>query len=311
MLVFFGLITALFLVIKSAEYAMQYSTKIATNLKIPKYVVGFLIVSVISALPETFIGIDSALQGTPSFGLGTLLGANVADLTIIFAIPIFLCSRCLMVKSKILKHGKLYIFMIALPVVFGFNGYYSRWEGIILILAGFYFYYLLFWRNRESIIKSDGYFSWKYFSFLLLSMMALLVSANFTVKFGVSLAENFNVHPIIIGMFFVGLGTTLPELLFSIKAVKRNHDELAIGDIMGMVITDSTIVMGILALISPFAFNPKIIYITGGFMVVASVILLYFMRTGKTLNKKEAIILVFFYLLFVFVELFANSFFDI
>ena len=309
MLVFFGLITALFLVIKSAEYAMQYSTKIATNLKIPKYVVGFLIVSVISALPETFIGIDSALQGTPSFGLGTLLGANVADLTIIFAIPIFLCSRCLMVKSKILKHGKLYIFMIALPVVFGFNGYYSRWEGIILILAGFYFYYLLFWRNRESIIKSDGYFSWKYFSFLLLSMMALFVSANFTVKFGVSLAENFNVHPIIIGMFFVGLGTTLPELLFSIKAVKRNHDELAIGNVMGMVITDSTIVIGILALISPFAFNPKIIYITGSFMVLASIVLLYFMRTGKSLNKKEAIALVLFYLLFIFAELFANSYF--
>lgn len=309
MFAFFGLIIALFLVIKSAEYAIRYSTKIATNLKIPKYIVGFLIVAIISALPETLIGIDSALQGTPSFGLGTLLGANVADLTIIFAIPIFLCSRCLMVKSKILKHGKLYIFMIALPVMFGFNGYYSRWEGILLILAGFYFYYLMFWRNRESIIKVDGYFSWKYFSFLLLSMMALLVGANFTVKFGISLAESLNVHPIIIGMFFVGLGTTLPELLFSIKAVKQNHDELAIGDILGMVITDSTIVIGILALISPFAFNPKIIYITGGFMLLSSIILLYFMRTGRSLNKKEAFMLVLFYLLFVFAEYFANNFF--
>lgn len=309
MLSFIGLIFALIIVIRSAEYAIQYSTKIATNLKIPKYIVGFLIVAIISALPETLIGIDSALQGTPSFGLGTLLGANVADLTIIFAIPIFLCSRCLNVKSKILKHSKLYIFMIALPLIFGFNGYYSRWEGIVLILAGFYFYYLLFWRNRESIIKNDGYFSWKYFSFLLISMMVLLVGANFTVKFGISLAKSLSIHPLIVGLFFVGLGTTLPELFFSIKAVKRNHDELAIGDIMGMVITDSTIVVGILALISPFAFNPKIIYITGSFMLLASVILLHFMRTGRSLNKKEALILVFFYALFVFAEFFANSYF--
>lgn len=309
MFAFLGLIIALFFVIKSAEYAIRYSTKIANNLKIPKYIVGFLIVAIISALPETLIGIDSALQGTPSFGLGTLLGANVADLTIIFAIPIFLCSRCLTVKSKIIKHFKLYIFMIALPVIFGFNGCYSRWEGIILILAGLYFYYALFWRNRESLVKNDGYFSWKNFSFLLLSMMALLVGANFTVKFGVSLAESLNVRPIIIGLFFVGLGTTLPELLFSIKALKQKHDELAIGDIMGMVITDSTIVIGILALISPFAFNPRIIYITGGFMVLASIVLLYFMRTGKSLNKKEAIALVFFYVLFVLAELFANSYF--
>jgi cation:H+ antiporter len=309
MFAFLGLIIALAIVIKSAEYAIRYSTKIANNLKIPKYIVGFLIVAIISALPETLIGIDSALQGTPSFGLGTLLGANVADLTIIFAIPIFLCSRCLTVKSKIIKHFKLYIFMIALPVIFGFNGYYSRWEGIILVLAGFYFYYALFWRNRESIVKNDGYFSWKYFSFLLLSMMVLLVGANFTVKFGVSLAESLNVHPIIVGLFFVGLGTTLPELLFSIKALKQKQDELAIGDIMGMVITDSTIVVGILALISPFAFNPRIIYITGSFMVLASIVLLYFMRTGKSLNKKEAIVLVLFYLLFVLAELFANRYF--
>lgn len=309
MFAFLGLIIALAIVIKSAKYAIRYSTKIANNLKIPKYIVGFLIVAIISALPETLIGIDSALQGTPSFGLGTLLGANVADLTIIFAIPIFLCSRCLTVKSKIIKHFKLYIFMIALPVIFGFNGYYSRWEGIILVLAGFYFYYALFWRNRESIVKNDGYFSWKYFSFLLLSMMVLLVGANFTVKFGVSLAESLNVHPIIVGLFFVGLGTTLPELLFSIKALKQKQDELAIGDIMGMVITDSTIVVGILALISPFAFNPRIIYITGSFMVLASIVLLYFMRTGKSLNKKEAIVLVLFYLLFVLAELFANRYF--
>ncbi len=309
MLALIGLIIALFIVIKSAEYAIQYSTKIATNLKIPKYIMGFLIIAIISALPESLISIDSALQGTPSFGLGTLLGANVADLTIIFAIPIFLCSRSLMVKNKIIKHFKLYVLIVALPVIFGFNGYYSRWEGIILVLAGLYFYYLLFWRNRNSIIGKGGHFSWKYFSFLLLSMMALLVGANFTVKFGVSLAENLDIHPIIVGLFFVGLGTTLPELFFSIKAVRQNHDELAIGDIMGMVVTDATIVVGILALISPFAFNPKIIYITGSFMVAALVILLYFMRTGKSLNKKEASILIFFYLLFVFAEFFANKYF--
>lgn len=309
MFAFFGLIVALYIVIMSSEYAIRYSTKIATNLKIPKYIVGFLIVAIISALPETLIGIDSALQGTPSFGLGTILGANVADLTIVFAISIFVGLRSLTVKSKILKHSGLYIFMIALPVILGFNGYYSRWEGIVLIFAGCYFYYALFWRNRKSIIKNEGYFSWKYFSFLLLSMMALLVGANATVRLGVSLAKSLNVNPIIIGMFFVGLGTTLPELLFSIKAVKKKQDELAIGDILGMVITDSTIVIGILALITPFTFNPKIIYITGGFMVVSSIILLHFMKTGRSLNKKEAITLTFFYLLFVFAEIFAHRYF--
>lgn len=298
----------MFLVIKSAEYAIKYSLKISSGLKIPKYIVGFLLIAVISALPETFIGINSALQGTPSFGLGTLFGANVADLTIVFAIAIFLCSRSLTVKSKIIKHEFLYIFMITLPVLFGLNGLYSRWEGAILILAGLYFYYLLFWRNRKTYFQNDGYFPWKYFSFLLLSLMALLASANFTVKFGVSFAESIQIHPVLIGIFFVGLGTTLPELFFSIKAIRQNHDELAIGDIFGMVITDSTIVVGLMAMISPFYFNPKIVYITGGFMVLASIILLRFMRTGKSLNRKEAVILVLFYLLFILAEFYANNY---
>lgn len=306
---FLGLIISLFLVIKGAEYAILYSTKISKGLKIPKYVVGFLLVAFISALPEAFIGIGSALQKTPSFGLGTLLGANVADLTIIFAIVVLLSPRSLKVKSQIIKNGPLYILMIAFPVILGFNGYYSRVEGIALILLGFYFFYFLLSGRKKPSSKDKISFSWKCFLLLVLSLVILLIASHFTVKFGVSFAKEVGLHPVLIGMFFVGLGTTLPELFFSIKAVRKKHDELAIGDIMGMVIADSTLVIGLIATIAPFSFNPNIIYVTGVFMATASVILLYFMKTGRSLNKKEALFLILFYLLFIFAELLANNYF--
>lgn len=309
MLNFVALLFSLFLVIKSAEHAIKYSLKISNNLRVPKYIVGFLLVAVISALPETFISVNSAMQGTPSFGLGTLFGANVADLTLIFAVVVMFSSRALRIKSKVIENSWQYVFLITLPVIFGLNGYYSRLEGVVLILAGVGFYYNLLARERRLVTKKGGFFSWKNFSLLLISMAVLLVASDLTVKFGVQFANNINMHPVLIGMFFVGLGTTLPELLFSIKAMRNNHDELAVGDIMGMVITDSTVVVGLMALISPFSFNKKIVYVTGFFMIAASVLLLYLMSTGKSLTKKEVLALFAFYLVFVFSEFSVNGYF--
>jgi len=90
LLSFVLLIISLAVVIKSADLAIKYSTKLAESFHLSKYVVGFLIVSVISILPETFISITSAFEGIPAFGLGTLFGSNVADLTLVFVLVIFL-----------------------------------------------------------------------------------------------------------------------------------------------------------------------------------------------------------------------------
>jgi Ca2+/Na+ antiporter len=81
---------------------------------------------------------------------------------------------------------------------------------------------------------------------------------------------------------------------------------MAIGDILGTVLADATIVVGILALISPFNFPVKIVYITGGFMVIASFVLFKFMKSGKLLSKRESYALLFFWIIFVLVEFIAN-----
>ena len=118
------------------------------------------------------------------------------------------------------------------------------------------------------------------------------------------LAELLKINPAIIGMFIIGLGTVLPELFFSIKASRENHDSLALGDILGTVIADATIVVGIVATISPFAFNPRIVYLTGIFMLISIIVLLYMMKTNRTLSKKESLLLLSLYIIFVLFELF-------
>lgn len=300
----FVLIISLFLLIKGATLSTRFAVKVAESFKLSKYVVGFIIVAVISILPETLISINSAIAGVPSLGLGTLFGSNVADLTLVFAIIIFVTKKNIKVESKILKNNIIYPFILLIPIILGLDGYYSRIEGISLLIIGLIFYYFAFKNNDEprieNVPKDDRK---KYILLLLASMAVLLVGSHFAVTSTANLASNIGISPIIIGIFILGLGSTIPELLFSIKSVKKNDDSLAIGDLLGTVLADATIVVGILALISPFFFPIKIVYVTGVFMVISSFLLFYFMKSGKTLTKNESLILFIFWLVFILTEL--------
>lgn len=304
----FIFIVALLMVIKGATLATKYAAQLAESYRLSKYTVGFIIVAIISILPETFISINAALEGIPSFGLGMLFGSNIADLTLVFAIIILLARRGLKIESKILKNYTVYPFILLLPLVLGFNGHFSRIEGVTLILTGGIFYYLALRSGIDGTIPlSNGNGRWKSFLMLIFSMVVLLAGAHFTVTSATSIANYAGVSPILIGMLIVGLGTTMPELFFSLKSVKKRDDSLAVGDLLGTVLADATIVVGILAVVNPFSFPTRIIYITGLFMVVASFILFHFMRSGRILSRREAWMLFLFWLIFAVVEFAANQ----
>ena len=299
---------ALFMVIKGATLATGYASRLAESFHLSKYTVGFLIIAVISILPETFISINAALEGVPSFGLGMLFGSNIADLTLIFALLVFLAGRSLKVESKILKNQVVYPFILVLPLILGLNGHFSRLEGVALILAGGIFYYLALRKGADNSVSlnSDSH-KIKNSLLLLFSMAIMLIGGHFVVTSATSLANSLGVSSVLVGMLIVGLGTTMPEFFFSLKSVKERNDSLAIGDILGTVLADATIVVGILALVEPFFFSVKIIYVTGLFMVTASFVLFYFMRSGRMITKKEAFLMFVFWLLFVLVEFVISS----
>lgn len=303
---------SIFLIIKGATLSTKYAFQASEKLKISKYVVGFIIVAIISIIPETLVSINSALAGVPSMGLGTLLGSNVADLTIVFAIIVFFANRNIQVESKILKENIIYPFFLLIPIILGLDGYYSRVEGLVLVIIGLIFYYIALRENKENeptpiTVEVDKKSKDNHILFLVLSLVMLLLGSYFVVSSTIYIANYIGVSSVVVGMLAIGLGTTMPELFFCLSAISRNHDSLAIGDILGTVLADATIVIGILALISPFYFPTKIIYIAGLFMVFASILLFYFMKTGKSLSKKEAMLLASFWILFILIEIIVNG----
>lgn len=303
--IFFG---ALFLVVKGATYATKYASSLAESFRVSRYTIGFIIISTISILPETFISIQSALSGVPSFGLATLFGSNIADLTLIFVIIILYSGRKIKVEGSILKKIRLYPLLMLLPIVLGMDGFFSRIEGVALILAGTVFFYNSFKQTGELPEHTPGVRARFVSGFLLIvSMAMLLVGSHFTVTSAVTLASYVGVSPVLIGMLIVSLGTTLPELFFALKSVRKHDDALGVGDILGTVLADATIVVGILAVLRPFAFPLTIIYVTGAYMVLASIILIYCMKTGRTISRKEALLLLSIWISFVITEYMVSS----
>jgi cation:H+ antiporter len=297
---------SIFLIIRGATLSTKFSGRIAKSFNLSNYTVGFLIVAVISIIPESFVAINSAISGVPSMGLGTIFGSNIADLTLVFAIVVLVAGRSLKIESKILKSNLIYPFFFLIPIALGIDGAYNRGEGLCLIIAGVIFYYLAFHQSQEgeekkSKIKFDKKIK-KDILYFVLSLLVLLVGSHFIVESGVKIAEYLTISPAVIGLFFIGLGTVIPELLFSISAVKKDQDSLAIGDLLGTVLADATILVGLIAFIKPFEFPIKIIYIAGIFMFAAAFMLYYLMRSGKILSKREGYLLILFWLIFVLME---------
>mgnify|MGYP001583360681 FL=1 len=227
----------------------------------------------------------------------------MAELTLVFAVVLLFVGKGLKVESKVLKDQYWYFLGLAIPLLLGYNGFYSRWEGVAMILTGVLFHIYALKRDKQKIKQVKVDFSYKSLAFLVASMGLLLVGSHFTVESGVAVAAALHISPVLVGMFFVGVGTTLPELIFAIKAARHHFDSLALGDVLGTVMTDATIVMGIVAIIQPFAFDKRLVHITGFYMLFAAVLLYYFMQSGRVLKKKEGLFLFAFYLLFVFTEL--------
>lgn len=297
------LAVSIFLVVKGATIATKYSSKLAQSLGMSKYVIGFILVAFISILPETIISIDSALSGIPEFGLGTLFGSNVADLTLVVAIIIFYARRGIRVEKKMLKDVGLYPLFLLLPLLFGVNGFYSRLEGALMIMFGIFFYFLMLRKAKNSTQKSGSHEGrLKNFLILLFSLGLLLLGSHFAVKSSVFVAQAIGVRPIIIGIVFVGLGTTLPELFYALKSVKSRKDGLAVSDIMGTVLADATLVVGVIALIKPFYFPVQIVFLTGISMVVCTLILMRFMQSERTISAREAYILFGLWIIYVLAE---------
>ena len=299
-----GFVISAFVMVRAGSYAVRFMFKIAKEDKISAFLTSFLLIGIVSSFPEAFISIVSAIKGESSLGLGTLLGGNIADLSLVIGV-IAVAAGSIRIRSKEFAHEFWLVGLVMLPILFSLDGSIGRLEGFALIAACFMF---IFGMLREDHVLSKISHSpkgpvLKNVALFLLSSSVILVAANFVVKYAEGLAAGFNIALPLVGVIFIGVITTLPELMFSLSSIKRHIDGLALGDVFGTVIIDATLLVGITALINPIHITGINIINLATFSALTVSATIYFLKPGKVLTRNEGVLLILLYILFVATEL--------
>lgn len=307
-LVYFVL--ACIVLVISGIFLVKSLSKIAKFLRISEFSAAFIIMALATSLPELFVGISSALSGVPELSLGNVLGANILNLTLITGI-IILISKEIKTGKKIGKDAYFMlvgIFLIILLYVIGRS--LSKIDGLILVAFFIVNSYRVL-KKREKFpkkIKNGAERKNKFFYLLifLMALIGLLVSSNYVVRYASGIANDLNFPKIMIGLFLISIATTLPELVFGISASKLEHKEMGIGDQIGTIMANSTLILGIVAIISPIEVVFLPFLISAAFMFIAAFVFLTFLITGKKLERLEGISLILLYILFIIIQFFVK-----
>ncbi len=299
-----GFAASAIVMVRAGSYAVGYISKIAQSNRLSIFLTSFIMIGIVSSFPEGFIAMVSSLKNESALGIGTLLGGNVADLSLVLGL-IAVAAGKIKVHSKEFAHDFWLVSLVMLPVIFSLDQRIGRLEGLILISACLFFVLSMIKEDKvfSKLVHHPGKSTLKNLGLFALSSVAVLTAATFVVSFAEKLAVDFNMPLALVGVVFIGVTTTLPELMFSLSSLKRHLDGLALGDIFGTVIIDATLLTGLTALIHPISLVGVNVVNLAIFMALSLSATIYFLKPGKTFTRGEGILLILLYIIFVAMEL--------
>ncbi|MCF7835928.1 MAG: sodium:calcium antiporter [Candidatus Marinimicrobia bacterium] len=312
-LYFLIFVLGLVVLARSSSLVVGSLTGLARFFKISEYVVAFLFMSAATSMPELFIGLSSAVKGLSEFSLGNILGANLINITLVIGIVIFL-GKGLQMGSKISRRNFWIISGLSfLPIFLASDGLVSRGDGIVLLLA-FWFYILRLRKEREYFTKTINnvntkkVFNMSVFKnfFHFFSGVGLLILSSYAIVWaGQNLASGINLSVLSFSIIFVAIGTTLPELAFGIRARMMHHGSMAIGNSLGSVAFNSTLIIGLVSLVNPIEITVSVsLIVVALFLFLGLFLFNFFVYSKSLISRKEGLVLLLVYALFLIVQLF-------
>lgn len=315
------LIIGFVLLIKGADFFVEGSSAVAKRLRIPSMIIGMTIVAMGTSLPECAVSVTASLTGNNSLAISNAVGSNIFNLLVVCGVCSLFVPLAVQ-KSTLQKEFPLSIFCAGLLLLLGYLGMtLGRIDGIIflIIFAGY-----LLWmirsakRARHNITSADSSSAqkvrsslsekeieevaslinllplWKCLIFILGGMIAIKYGGDFVVDGASSIASSLGLSQTLIGLTIIAMGTSLPELVTSIVASRKDEVDMALGNVIGSNIFNILFVLGVAAAISPVGFALENI-IDIAFLIIISAITLVFAWTSKEINRKEGIIMLVLY----------------
>ncbi len=295
------------IVVYGADEAIKRLLSLSRFFRLSAFVTGVVIAGTLAVLPELSIGVLAALQGSSSFGLGLILGANVADLTLVIGVVVLLAGKQKM-ASTMLRNLKFSFAAVLLPVLLLLDGEISQVDGVILVV-GFLVYvsWLLVTERKVKEAPASMRLRKRVIRLgitvflLIIGITVLFIGSELVTESARELSTVFGLPLFLIGVV-VAVGTCLPEMAFAIRASETRDGEVGIGNILGNVLADSMLTIGVIALIQPIRVTNFVSVLSAGLFVVLSTVLVFWRSRDGELGKMDATLLMIVYAVFIVVQ---------
>lgn len=299
-------ITALAVLIKSADIFTKNSEKLGKILGIPQFIIGVSIVALGTSLPEFATSVFGTLKGYSSIVAANVVGSNIANILLVMGVSSLIAKKIVIEKNLIKLDLPILIGITALQIVLIYDGEFTIIEGFLMLLTyGVYISYN-FSEHRSKILEKLGdkieqskeKFDKKIMLYILMSAIGIFIGAKYTVESIVELSSIMNIAPSAIAISAVAIGTSLPELMVAISASRAKNYEMVIGNVIGSNIFNATVVMAVPTVMGTLNITSEVITIAIPFLIIAT-LLFTFSGIEKKIYSFEGALYAILYFVFI------------
>lgn len=273
------------------NWLVDGSVSVARRMGMSSLIVGMTVVAYGTSTPELAASIAAAGEHGDII-LGNVIGSNVANVGMVIGAAAIM--TILLIGNQTLRREiPIMIGVSMLLVILSLDGGISMWDGAILI--GALIVFTIFTFTRRSHAKTETHLSdpsksgtsdyatksyVKSFGLIGIGMGLLYVGAILTVDNAVAVAEAFNIPQKVIGITVIAIGTSLPELITTIIAIRRGHTDIGVGNIIGSNIYNILMIMGVAAVIAEISVAPPV-FVDYAIMIGFSLVLFVALKSGR------------------------------
>ena len=288
--------------IKGSDFFVDGASSIASLLKIPTIIVGLTIVALGTSAPEAAVSITSSLTGSNALAVSNVIGSNLFNMLMVIGISALL-SNLVMEKSVLEKDLPFLVGITLLWAIFIVIGWdITNLEGIILLIILVLYISFLVYNTRKSgeakEVEEPKFTLPKSIIFILVGLAGIVLGGDLVVDSASAIAIALGMSETLVGLTIVAIGTSLPELVTSITALKKGENQLVIGNVIGSNIFNILFVLGASSAISAIPLDSSML-IDVVFMLAVTVLCFIFGKTQEKYDKKEGAILVVLFIVYM------------
>ena len=312
-LVLVFLVIGFVLLIKGADFFVEGSSSVAKRLHVPSIIIGLTIVAMGTSLPETSVSVSASITGNNELAVSNAVGSNIFNLMVVIGVCAVLATVNV-AKETIKRDIPFSLICAGLLMLLGIIGVGDKsgmtlghLDGVILIIffAGYVFYMIKIAlkaskEGRKVEVEGGSDEEIKLVSvpvsilFIAGGAVAIAIGGDMTVDAASRIASELGMSQTLIGLTIVSIGTSLPELVTSIVAARKNEVDMALGNAIGSNVFNILMVLGIASAISPISIITENI-IDLCVLIVFTVCVWIFAGTRKQIGRIEGVCMVAFY----------------